>query len=93
MTQTVRKQVTYRGRVQGVGFRATTAAIAGRFRVTGFVRNLSDGSVELVVEGELGPVEDFLAAVAERFRRNITDQERRDLAVTDEPLKRFSVRH
>ncbi len=41
------KQVIYSGRVQGVGFRYTTKQIASGFEITGSVRNLPDGRVEL----------------------------------------------
>ena len=41
----LRCRVIYRGRVQGVGFRYTSASIARRFPVTGYVRNLPDGTV------------------------------------------------
>ena len=41
----------FTGRVQGVGFRFMVCRIAERFSVTGFVRNLSNGEVELVAEG------------------------------------------
>ena len=41
MDQTA-KQVIFRGRVQGVGFRYTARRIAARYDVTGFVRNLPD---------------------------------------------------
>jgi acylphosphatase len=41
-------RVLFRGHVQGVGFRATTAAIASRLHLEGFVRNLPDGRVEVV---------------------------------------------
>ena len=53
----------YEGRVQGVGFRYTTVSIAGRFRVTGFVRNMPDGDVEMVAEGTEGELTAFLAAI------------------------------
>ena len=43
--------VIYSGRVQGVGFRATVLQFARTYRVTGFVRNQRDGTVELGVEG------------------------------------------
>jgi acylphosphatase len=54
----VAKQVFYSGRVQGVGFRYTTKKLASEFDVTGWVKNLPDGRVELVAiaedEEELG---------------------------------------
>lgn len=64
---TVCKHVYYTGRVQGVGFRYAAQRIAGRFKVTGYVRNLSNGEVELVAEGEPTDVTYLLAAVAERM--------------------------
>ena len=45
------REVLFSGRVQGVGFRYTTQGIARRYPVTGFVQNLPDGRVRLVVEG------------------------------------------
>ena len=45
-------QVFYEGRVQGVGFRYSVRQIAKGFNVTGWVRNLPDGRVELQVSGE-----------------------------------------
>ena len=41
-----------RGRVQGVFFRAASQREARRLGLTGQVRNLSDGSVEIIAEGE-----------------------------------------
>lgn len=58
-----RALVLYSGRVQGVGFRMTAVSIASRFRVSGYVRNLPDGDVELSAEGEKDEVGRFLAAV------------------------------
>jgi acylphosphatase len=69
-----RWQVFFRGQVQGVGFRYTTHSIATRFAVSGFVRNLSDGRVELVAEGESQEVEAFLAEIARRMDGHIQDQ-------------------
>ena len=43
----IAKQVLYSGRVQGVGFRYTVKQIASGFDVTGWVKNLPDGRVEL----------------------------------------------
>jgi acylphosphatase len=56
-------EVHYAGRVQGVGFRYTVRSLAGGFDVTGFVRNLPDGRVHLVAEGDGGEVVAFLDAI------------------------------
>ena len=58
-------QVLYEGHVQGVGFRFTVRHIAKGFDVTGWVRNLPDGRVELQVTGEHDEVRAFLEDVAQ----------------------------
>lgn len=59
------RHVFYEGRVQGVGFRWTTKNIARGYEVTGWVKNLPDGRVELQACGEAGEVDAFLEAIAE----------------------------
>jgi acylphosphatase len=59
------RHVFYEGRVQGVGFRWTTKNLARGYEVTGWVRNLPDGRVEMQVCGETEEVESFLEAIAE----------------------------
>ncbi len=82
----------FNGTVQGVGFRYTTQRLAGRFPVTGFVRNLSDGRVELVAEGEETKLQDFLAAIRQsQLAGYIQDTEAKWTAVTLE-FKEFGVR-
>ncbi len=63
----MRKQVRalFSGSVQGVGFRFTAERIARHFEVTGYVRNLANGKVEIVAEGEETVVKDFVKAVEE----------------------------
>lgn len=56
-------QVFYEGRVQGVGFRYSVRQIAKGFNVTGWVRNLPDGRVELQVSGEDEEVNAFLQGI------------------------------
>jgi acylphosphatase len=51
------------GRVQGVGFRYFTEAVASREGVNGWVRNLPDGTVEAAADGD--------AEAVERFERSI----------------------
>ena len=47
-----RVQVYYSGRVQGVGFRFTAEAVAVKLGLSGWVKNLADGRVELVAEAK-----------------------------------------
>lgn len=70
-TKAQRREVIYSGRVQGVGFRWTARQIAQTHAVTGFVRNLDDGRVQLVVEGQAGEIDRFLASIAERMTDHI----------------------
>jgi len=70
-TMIVCKRVCYMGRVQGVGFRYMAQALAAEHAVAGTVRNLDNGDVELVAEGEQEQVTAFLRAVAERMGRYI----------------------
>jgi acylphosphatase len=58
-----RLHIFYSGRVQGVGFRYTLKSLAMGFEVTGTVRNLADGRVELVSEGTQDELEAFQRAV------------------------------
>jgi acylphosphatase len=60
-----RIQVLYSGRVQGVGFRYTVQRLATGFDVTGLVRNLPDGRVELVAEGAGDELDAFRKGVRE----------------------------
>lgn len=73
--ETIRRSINYIGRVQGVFFRATSSELAQNFRVSGFVRNLPDGSVELEAEGPPEEVEGFLEAVEAHFRDNIRSKD------------------
>ncbi len=57
--------VFYSGRVQGVGFRATARQLACGYDVTGTVRNLPDGRVELIAEGAKPELKSFLEGIAQ----------------------------
>jgi len=58
-----RLTVHYSGHVQGVGFRYTAKSVAAGFEVTGIVRNLPDGRVELIAEGSRAELDAFRAAI------------------------------
>jgi acylphosphatase len=87
-----RRRVHYSGRVQGVGFRYTAQRLATGFPVTGYVRNLPDGRVELVAEGEPAALDAFLAAVrselGDKIRSTSVDPE----PPGDPPFESFSIR-
>jgi acylphosphatase len=59
----IRMLVLYSGRVQGVGFRYTARSVAAGFEVCGTVRNLPDGRVELLAEGERAELNAFREAI------------------------------
>ena len=88
-----RRIVHFSGRVQGVGFRYTTDRVAANFRVAGFVRNLTDGRVELVAEGVPAELDRFLAAVAEAMSGNIDSQSVELLESTGDELAGFGIRY
>src|SRR5687768_12916092 len=90
--QNARKTVYFSGRVQGVGFRYTARSVALQYDVHGYVRNLSDGRVELVLEGaeaEANRVVDDIRRKMSGFVRNITVQ---STPATGE-FDHFSIRH
>ncbi len=85
------KRVIYTGQVQGVGFRYTVQRLAGGLPVAGYVRNLADGSVELVAEGDEPAVDGLLGQVARQFGRYIVNAD-----VSTQPLqglRGFSIRY
>ena len=60
-----RMRIFYSGKVQGVGFHYTTKNTAMGYELTGSVRNLADGRVELIAEGERGELEAFQKGIRE----------------------------
>ena len=85
-------RIIYSGRVQGVGFRYTTCHISGRYDVSGYVKNLPDGTVEVVVTGPAGEVSDFIAEIAEAMRRYIAES-CSEPYVSGETFRGFRVRY
>ena len=86
-------QVFYEGNAQGVDFRYTIRQIAKGFDITGSVRNLRDGRVELLAAGEEDEVRAFLEAIMQsELRAHIRKQ-------TEAPLpnppafRGFEIRH
>ncbi|MBN8708678.1 MAG: acylphosphatase [Verrucomicrobia bacterium 61-8] len=75
-------RVFYEGRVQGVGFRWTARKIAQGYDVTGLVRNLPDGRVELQVSGDDGEVDAFLTDIRDSvLAGHITTEQREKISL------------
>ncbi len=65
-----RLHVFYAGRVHGVGFRATAEEVASHLGVTGWVKNVRDGRVEAMVEGDEPLLLQFLEEIRTGPMRN-----------------------
>ena len=65
------KRFIFTGRVQGVGFRFTAFNIAKRSEITGHVRNLPDGSVEMLAQGYPQDIKDCIDDIKETFQSSI----------------------
>lgn len=86
-----RRRIVFRGMVQGVGFRYTARAIARNHVVTGYVRNLPDGRVELVLEGEPTNIDGYLEQLRGQMRDYISDAAETTAPATGE-FDAFEVR-
>ena len=75
-----RKHVYYSGKVQGIGFRATAQHLASGFGLAGFVHNMPDGRVEMIVEGAAEKIGPFLEAILREMGHKI-----RDIDIVAEP--------
>ena len=73
-SEVFRVTVNFRGRVQGVGFRWNVRDESSGFEVAGYVKNLSNGSVEMVAEGDKTEVNRFLVSVENRMRGYLSDK-------------------
>ncbi len=90
--KSVRCEVYYAGRVQGVGFRFTVRELAARLGIDGFVRNLPDGGVTLVAEGTRHDVDRLLSEVRATMGRYIkTERETRSDATGE--FHGFEIRY
>ena len=91
MGEIKRIQVVYTGQVQGVGFRFTVRRIAEYLGIPGFVRNLSDGSVEVICEGEEKEIKEFLERVDDNMRGYIGGRKKKEVPLTEE-ITAFDIR-
>ena len=70
----IHAHIYYSGTVQGVGFRFFVYRSAQGLGLSGWVRNLGDGRVEIRVEGEAEGIQQMMTAVEERFSGSIRNK-------------------
>lgn len=87
-----RRIYRFDGRVQGVGFRYTTQNIAMRYNVHGYVRNMNDGRVELVMEGDEREMDTVVDSVRQRMDSYIRKVDAQAAPATGE-FESFMIRH
>ena len=86
-----RLQIFYSGRVQGVGFRYTVKSVAQGFEVTGTVRNLADGRVELIAEGPREELEEFRKAIQDSELGHFIHQEETSWSEAKNDFRGFEI--
>ena len=84
-------QIFYSGRVQGVGFRYTAKTVAAGFEITGTVRNLPDGRVELIAEGDRAELEAYRDAIRGAGLAGFIRDERVDWAAAKNEFHGFEI--
>ena len=82
MSGRIARRLYISGDVQGVGYRFFAQRAAARHQVVGYVKNLDDGRVQLLVEGPEDAVADFLKEVRTHWKGNITKEEIEEQKVT-----------
>ncbi len=87
-----RRTCFFLGHVQGVGFRYTVQSLAAGFDVKGYVRNMPDGRVELVMEGPGGQMRELLERIRDELGGYIQDVTVEESAATGE-FQHFSIKH
>lgn len=88
----VRYDITFTGRVQGVGFRATAQQVSRNYNVTGWVRNEPDGSVRCVTEGSESDLNRFVEHIQHAMSGLITDTQVTRGQATGE-FSSFGIKH
>lgn len=89
----LRVTMLYSGRVQGVGFRYAVKVTAHGFDITGTVRNLDDGRVELIAEGTKEELEGFLQAIRDSEVGRFIRQEQPAWGEAKNDSRGFQITH
>ena len=85
-------RVTVEGRVQGVGFRYTTRGVAQELGLTGWVRNLPNGAVEVWAQGSIDTVEQLQALLEQGPQGSFVKSVEFEVVDPDRTLEGFEIR-
>lgn len=91
-TKLTRTEAYFSGQVQGVGFRYSTRRVAQDYQVTGIVKNLLGGRVQVVAEGTATESKRFVEAVESEMSQYVTHVERKASDATGE-FQDFDIRY
>ena len=91
MDELIRKHIVFYGWVQGVGFRYRASHAASNFGCTGWVKNESNGSVSMEIQGSEAQIDQVIMAIEQGRFVKIENMEVKSLPV-DEEERNFRVR-
>ncbi|MGD0573188.1 MAG: acylphosphatase [Sedimentisphaerales bacterium] len=86
----IAKHIVFSGRVQGVGFRFAALNVANRYGLTGYVRNMPDGDVEMLVQGPAEMIDNCIRDLQDSFVGTISHIDIED-ATPDPKLTDFRI--
>ncbi len=86
----VAKHIVFSGSVQGVGFRFTALNTANSYHLTGYVRNLPRGDVEMLIQGEGETIDSCVRDIEASFAGYVRQTEV-ETATPDPKLKDFKI--
>jgi acylphosphatase len=86
----IAKHIIFSGRVQGVGFRFTAHRMANRHQLTGFVRNVPDGTVEMFIQGPSENIDNCIQDIKDSFAAYIRETKINEIPL-DPKYKDFGI--
>ncbi|MDD5687567.1 MAG: acylphosphatase [Elusimicrobia bacterium] len=80
------------GEVQGVGYRYFVVKVANKLGITGYVENVSDGSVKIIAEGEENSLKDFIESIkTEHPFAKVNDMNIKKVTIINNEFKDFKI--
>ena len=93
MKEIVQLHAVFKGNVQGVFFRQQVKVIAEKLKVTGYVKNLKDGSVEVLAIGEKEVLEKLLEEIEKKPGHGSISSIKKNFTKKEVSFDRFEIRY